>query len=133
MSMVSLEVPQRMQTMEQIAVTLQASLRFSQQYPQDTWQHIDILQQRRNPVKHRSIRQRTAILLTGLLMIATLRCPPAWGWGSEGHETIGAMADMLLAGTNAGQRVQALLVPGETLSTAAIWADCAKGFLYCQR
>jgi S1/P1 Nuclease len=43
------------------------------------------------------------------------------------------MADTLLAGTHAGQRVQALLLPGETLSTAAIWADCAKGFLYCHR
>jgi hypothetical protein len=65
-------------------------------------------------------------------MIATLHCPTAWGWGSEGHQTIGAIADTLLAGTPAAQRVQELL-PGETLSTAAIWADCAKGFRYCHR
>src|SRR6266571_5029685 len=80
-----------------------------------------------------SMHQMSVTLLTGLLMIAPLRCPPAWSWGSEGHQTIGAMADTLLAGTHAGQRVQALLLPGETLSTAAIWADCAKGFLYCHR
>ncbi len=80
-----------------------------------------------------SMHQMSVTLLTGLLMIAPLRCPPAWSWGSEGHQTIGAMADTLLAGTHAGQRMQELLLPGEILSTAAIWADCAKGFLYCHR
>jgi hypothetical protein len=29
--------------------------------------------------------------------------------------------------------VQGLLVPEETLASAAIWADCAKGFRYCHR
>src|SRR5438128_8575075 len=82
---------------------------------------------------HLNTRQRTAILLTGLFIRTTLSSPPAWGWGGEGHETIGAIVDTLLAGSPAAQHVQGLLVPGETLSTAAIWADCAKGFLYCHR
>lgn len=50
----------------------------------------------------------------------------AFGWGNEGHETIGAMADKLIAGTAAGAHVQALL-GDETLSTASIWADQVKG------
>jgi len=50
----------------------------------------------------------------------------AFGWGDEGHRTIGAMADKLIAGTPAGAHVQALL-GDETLSTASVWADQVKG------
>ena len=49
----------------------------------------------------------------------------AFGWGDEGHETVGAMADQLLAGTPAGAHVKALL-GDETLATASIWADAIK-------
>src|SRR5215471_5065616 len=78
----------------------------------------------------RSVSKR---VLTGLIILAALHRPLAWGWGGEGHETIGEIADILLTGTPAAQHVQQLLAPGETLSTVAIWADCAKGFLYCHR
>nr|WP_314862007.1 S1/P1 nuclease [uncultured Undibacterium sp.] len=47
--------------------------------------------------------------------------------GDEGHKTVGAIADRLLKGTNAGAKVQALLQPGESLQSISIWADCAKG------
>jgi hypothetical protein len=50
----------------------------------------------------------------------------AFAWGSEGHETIGAMADKLIAGTPAAKHVEELLGQ-ETLSTASIWADQVKG------
>jgi len=47
--------------------------------------------------------------------------------GDEGHKTVGAIADRLLKGTNAGAKVQALLQQGESLQSISIWADCAKG------
>ncbi len=49
----------------------------------------------------------------------------ARAWTDEGHETVGAMAERLLAGTSAGARVRALL-GDESLATAAIWADAIK-------
>jgi hypothetical protein len=49
-------------------------------------------------------------------------------WGFDGHETIGAIADRLIPGTNAATQVRSLLLPGETLAGASIWADCAKGY-----
>ena len=57
----------------------------------------------------------------------------AFAWGGDGHQTVGAIADQLLAGTPAEKKLQALLLPGETLQTAALWADCAKGFQYCRK
>jgi hypothetical protein len=50
----------------------------------------------------------------------------AFAWGDEGHRTIGAMADDLIAGTDAAQHVHDLL-GDETLSTASVWADQVKG------
>ena len=47
--------------------------------------------------------------------------------GDEGHKTVGAIADRLLKGSNAGAKVQALLKEGESLQSISIWADCAKG------
>jgi hypothetical protein len=47
-------------------------------------------------------------------------------WGHEGHETVGAIADSLLIGTNAEMEVRKLLGT-EKLVTAALWADCVKG------
>jgi hypothetical protein len=52
----------------------------------------------------------------------------AAAWGNPGHQTVGAIADQLIAGTHASQEVSALLQPGETLESVAIWADCAKGY-----
>src|SRR5262249_46749076 len=53
-------------------------------------------------------------------------CPPL---GNDGHHTSGAMADSLIAGTNAATQVKKLLNDG-TLQKYAIWADCAKH--YCK-
>jgi hypothetical protein len=50
----------------------------------------------------------------------------AFGWGDEGHRTIGAMADKLIAGTPAAAHVRELL-GDETLSVASVWADQVKG------
>src|SRR3954468_17111776 len=50
----------------------------------------------------------------------------AGAWGPEGHQTIGAIADALLVGTDAAGQVTKLL-GSEKLATAALWADCVKG------
>ena len=50
----------------------------------------------------------------------------AMGWNSDGHHTVGAIADQLIAGTNASVQVKAIL--GDlSLQDAAVWADCARG------
>lgn len=64
---------------------------------------------------------RAAIAL--VLALATGSAAP---WGPDGHHTVGALADRLIAGTPAQAQVRALL--GDlTLEQAAVWADCAKG------
>jgi len=54
----------------------------------------------------------------------------AHAWGNDGHRAVGAIADQLIKGSNAGQQVQALLLPSESLAGIASWADCVKG-TYC--
>jgi hypothetical protein len=61
-------------------------------------------------------------IFSGLLGIIFCGISSAFGWGDEGHETVGAIADQLLVGTPAAEHVRALL-GDETLSTASIWAD----------
>lgn len=62
-----------------------------------------------------------------LLLCAALSAFNALASGDEGHKTVGAIADRLLKGSNAGAKVQALLKEGESLQSVSIWADCAKG------
>ncbi len=67
---------------------------------------------------------RICLLTVGCL--ALLSAGRAFGWGADGHHTVGAIADQLIAGTHAGEKVHAIL--GDfTLQDAAVWADCAKG------
>lgn len=68
-----------------------------------------------------------------LLVVAALGCAfvsNAHAWGNDGHRAVGAIADQLIKGSNAEKRVQALLLPGESLESISIWADCVKG-TYC--
>jgi len=65
-------------------------------------------------------------LRTLLALGAVLFAPGASPWGPEGHRTVGALADRLIAGTRAQAQVRQLL-GGLTLEQAAVWADCAKG------
>ncbi len=62
-----------------------------------------------------------------LLATALLALPLAvHAWGSDGHQTVAAIAEGLIQGSPAEARVAALL--GDMpLQQAAIWADCAKG------
>lgn len=63
-----------------------------------------------------------ALCLTGTFISGN-----ALAWGDQGHRAIGAIADRLLKGTNAEKQITALLLPGENLELATIWADCVKG------
>ncbi|MBI3713904.1 MAG: S1/P1 nuclease [Burkholderiales bacterium] len=66
----------------------------------------------------------TQLLLSLCCVLGALN---AQALGDEGHKTVGAIADRLLVGTKAEERVKALLLPGESLESISIWADCAKG------
>jgi hypothetical protein len=67
-------------------------------------------------------RPPRALLALAIALFATAASP----WGPDGHHTVGALADRLIAGTHAQAQVKALL--GDiTLEQAAVWADCAKG------
>jgi hypothetical protein len=57
---------------------------------------------------------------------ALLHATAALAWGAEGHRTVGAIADRLIAASPAAVQVNSLL-GGLSLEQAAVWADCAKG------
>lgn len=78
------------------------------------------------------MRSSFRLALPPFLFFWSLSASFAFAWGRDGHEAIGYLAASLIAGTNAETQVAALLKPGETLATATEWADCAKGWRYCQ-
>ena len=48
----------------------------------------------------------------------------AGAWGPHGHQTVGGIADQLIAGTPTATKVRAIL--GSNLQMASVWADCAR-------
>jgi S1/P1 Nuclease len=66
-----------------------------------------------------------------ILLIIALYAPNALAWGRLGHETVAEVATYLIRGSHAEMKLKALLKGEETLVTASVWADCAKGFQYC--
>lgn len=74
--------------------------------------------------------RRLVKLLTAFVCCAVslMYLPRAAAWGNDGHRTVGAIADRLIAGKPAAQKVHQILEPGETLESVSIWADCAKGY-----
>jgi hypothetical protein len=68
------------------------------------------------------VRKSLLLPLAALMALAG----QAFGWGPDGHHTVGAIADRLIAGSNAALQVEAIL--GDMgLQDASVWADCAKG------
>src|SRR5215831_19015652 len=67
------------------------------------------------------MRVRIAVFL-GVLLVART----AGAWGPEGHHTVGAIADRMIAGSRAATEVHALL-GALSLEDASVLADCAKG------
>ena len=67
-------------------------------------------------------RRSAVFCLVGMMAL----CGRGFAWGPDGHHTVGAIADGLIAGSNAATQVKTIL--GDiTLQDASVWADCAKG------
>jgi S1/P1 Nuclease len=67
------------------------------------------------------LNRAVALALSALAISSS----PAWAWGSDGHRTVGMIADLILQNDPAGATARQLLQ--NSLSEAAVWADCAKG------
>jgi hypothetical protein len=76
-------------------------------------------------MRYASIYARIALVFW-LVIFCAGGCP-AWAYGSIGHQIVGAVADLRLAGTPAGSKVSALL-DGITLEKASVIADEIKGW-----
>jgi len=50
---------------------------------------------------------------------------PIFGWGSDGHQTVGRVASLRIKPRTA-QRIAQILKPGETLANISTWADTVK-------
>lgn len=70
--------------------------------------------------------RRLIVHLTIFLALVAGFSSGAQAWGPQGHYTVGVIAAEHLAGTRAEQEVRRIL-SGESLATAALWADCVKG------
>lgn len=62
-----------------------------------------------------------------LALTSAFAASNALAWGNDGHKAVGAIADRLLAGTNAQKQIAQILLPGESLESVSVWADCVKG------
>jgi S1/P1 Nuclease len=78
---------------------------------------------------HLSIRITLAL---GAVAVA-IPFSPAWPWGSDGHRTIGMVADLLLQNAPASRDAVSQILGGISLSEASVFADCAEGWRACQR
>jgi hypothetical protein len=63
--------------------------------------------------------------ITLALSALAISTAPVWAWGMDGHRTVGMVADLILQNDPAGAAARQLLQ--NSLSEAAVWADCAKG------
>jgi hypothetical protein len=69
--------------------------------------------------------KRTLQLILSPLFIAAIRCT-AFGYGDEGHQTVGAIADKLLVNSpNTVAHIRSL-IGNQSLERAATWADDVK-------
>jgi S1/P1 Nuclease len=63
--------------------------------------------------------------ITLTLSALAISSSPVWAWGMDGHRTVGMIADLILQNDPSGTAARQLLQ--NSLSEAAVWADCAKG------
>lgn len=63
-----------------------------------------------------------AVLPFAFILTLLAGSTASYGWGDEGHETVGAIADQILANTPAGRRVSQLL-NGKTLEEVSTYPD----------
>ena len=66
-------------------------------------------------------------LVSVLLVAITLIAPGslAFGWGDDGHQTVGKIASLRIKSTTA-QKIAQILKAGETLAGVSTWADTVK-------
>jgi hypothetical protein len=69
--------------------------------------------------------------ITYCLISVFITFSQAYAWDADGHHTVGAIADKMVAGTHAGDQVKAIL-GNISLRDASVWADCAKGIIPSQ-
>lgn len=74
---------------------------------------------------------RSKLLMAMLVAVGLVTSTQTFAWSENGHQTVGAVGDRLIAGSNAEAQVQAILgtAGGQqlTLQTVAVWADCVRG------
>jgi S1/P1 nuclease len=68
-----------------------------------------------------------------VLLMSFFSVAPAWSWSAKGHRIVGAIADEVLKKNPTTKAKVKHILGGHTLATVSVWADCAKGFMYCQR
>ena len=69
------------------------------------------------------MKKLTSIFVSLLISLSSLT--PAFGWGPDGHKTVGQVASLRIK-THTKNRIAQILKPGETLSNIANWADTVK-------
>ena len=70
------------------------------------------------------LRRRALLCLMGLLALGG----QAFGWGADGHQMVGAIADRIIPlPLPLTRRRLELILGGLSLYDASVWADCAKG------
>jgi S1/P1 Nuclease len=78
------------------------------------------------------MKRAVAILTVSCLMLVGLT-HPAFSWGSDGHRTVGMVADLILEQRPASRDRLRQILGENSLSNVSVWADCAKGFRACRR
>jgi hypothetical protein len=70
-----------------------------------------------------SMKPVCALCCAVLLLVTSVN--PAFGWGEEGHKTVGKIASLRIK-QHTAQRIAQILKPGETLAGVSTWADWVK-------
>lgn len=66
------------------------------------------------------------VLLASLVLSLCSTASNSYAWGADGHQSVGAIADAMVAGTKAGQEIKTIL-GDSSLERVAVWGDCVKG------
>ena len=69
------------------------------------------------------MKKLTSILISLLISLSSLT--PVFGWGPDGHKTVGQVASLRI-NSHTKNKIAQILKPGETLSSIANWADTVK-------
>jgi hypothetical protein len=68
------------------------------------------------------MKKLSAIFLSALILASSTS---VFGWGDNGHQTVGKIASLRIK-PHTAQRIAQILKPGETLANIASWADTMK-------